>query len=1240
MSLRFRLLLASLTAPALTAGDFTEGDFENPAGLPTGNPAAPWFTTETSGDPNPIYLWDHAGTPGNRALVLKDGNGSANPDHIRQPLDAATADRFSSFTLTLDAGWRGALASDTATLRVSIWSETDGRELGGAEITLTSATAISDTWTPADGDPTAAGIQPFTVTIPHDPSDPGLAGDRVSLRIRRVDPDSGLGSSAWRSSVWIDNLSLDAPFAAEPVGTAETGLLARVVPALADRIRFEPLAASSDTFQLGHDGDQVVISGNNPNARIAGLRWYLVHHCGMHFSWSGDQTAVPDPLPLPDEAPRSSPWKWRSAHNHCVFSYSMAFWDWERWQRELDFLALHGINQAFLLTGHEKIWQNTLRRLGFSDAQIETWLPSTSHIAWWHFDNLQGYGGPLTQHEIDQEAALARQVADRMRELGIEPVTMGFYGMVPDFFGSGFPDAHIIPQGSWVGGFARPPVLDPSDPAFATTAAVYYEEMEAVLGSVRFYGGDLFHEGGNTGGLDLGPAYRAIQDGMLAHRPDATWVMFGWTGNPRQEGLDACRPDRVLVQQTSKHLGTAAPVSGSFRDYGGWIPWTWQIIDNFGGNHGLYGNFDTIATLPSRFLDGGVPGNFAGLGHSPEGIETNPLQTALYYDMFWRDEDVDVAAWLDETLAARYGKPSSPARAAWDLLARSSYRCPVQQEGIADYIFATRPRPDATRARTWSSNTPYWCELDIVEAWKLLLDAAPELAGNANYRHDLVDVTRHALNFHSKHVFDEMMAAFEARDLEAFDTRSAELLALFDDLDAVLGSDENFLLGTWLARARAKGDTPAAMARVERNARDLVTLWDGRSDSLDDYGSRSWAGLVGRHYKARWSRYIDDLRGGWSGDATPAYSGSDLELAFLDDTTAFATTPAGDTVAIAQGIHDRLAPAMRGSASLRWSVPQEETAPGTLRFDITERFEAGTPQRLTLSRQFGDASVSLQKIEILSGDVSLHSDATVSSLDGTAAVRSLPPLSPAETERVFLEVTLQGPGNHAVANGPITLATVFAATESDHVGRFEYQVGNTSYAREFRSDGSLVLFVDGEESGNWNGFTWRFVDGEAHCFRADGSLFERHYLGDRQTLFFAFESHYGPALRVPASAFYQEWADELGLASADTHPEGDLDRDGRSNLEEFLFGTDILRSDRSLTFQRSPSGLILGWLQRARPELESMSYELQSSSDLAGWDDHPDLATPAQLVGDYRQWTAAIPLTSDRRFYRLRVALR
>lgn len=983
--------------------------------------------------------------------------------------------------------------------------------------------------------------------------------------------------------------------AADP---AVEALLHRKVPALEGRIRFEELPAGSPamSFQLSHQDGEVVVRGDSTNSRAAGLHWYLKHGCGMHFSWSGDQTAVPSPLPLPEEPLRTSPWRWRSVHNHCVFSYSMAFWDWPRWEREIDFLALNGVNQAFLLTGHEKVWQNTLRRLGFSDAQIATWLPSTSHLSWWHFDNLQGEGGPLTQQEIDQEAVLARQVADRMRAFGIEPVALGFYGMVPSFFGTRFPAATLIPQGDWVGGYARPPILDPSDPAFATTAAIYYEELQKVLGPVKHFGGDPFHEGGRTGGLDLGTAFKKIQDAMLAATPEAVWVMFGWQANPNAAGLAQLQPAHVLVQQTSIHPATAVPVSGSFRNFGA-IPWTWNLIDNFGGNHGLYGNFDTLATLPSRFLKGAAPGNFAGLGHSPEAIETNPLEAALYYEMFWRDADVEVSGWLDEEIPRRYGAASPPAREAWELLARSSYRCPVAQEGISDYVFGARPGPGVSHARTWASNDRYWCELDGVEAWQRLLEAAPQLSGNGNFRYDLVDVTRHVLNFHSKRVYDEMMAAFTARDRPVFEGKAAELLGLFDDLDAVLASDRGFLLGTWLERAKAKGHDAASTARIERNARNLVTLWNGSRSDLNDYSSRSWAGLVGNYYKSRWSRYLGDLRNGWGTNGTPAYTGAALEEAFLTDRTLYPTEPQGDSVALSAALYQRLAPALRKGASLRWSLPQEPAGEVTLRFDVTERYTPGQPHQLTLSRQYGSAAVTLKRVKLMtSGGAVLGAQQTAGEIPPTGLSRSFAvAAAPPAGQRVLLEIVLQGPAARGVANGPVDFAPVFTTSRTDYVGRFQYASGGNHYFRELREDGGLALYVNGAAYAPWAGYTWQFVNGEARLFTASGALFERHRLTDMATLVFQMETNLGPAKRMPLSSFYQRWAEDRAMADAD--PAADTDQDGLSNLEEFLFGGDPSRIDQVVRIE----GFQANSRRRRDALLEAIRYELQTSSDLIRW---------------------------------------
>lgn len=49
--------------------------------------------------------------------------------------------------------------------------------------------------------------------------------------------------------------------------------------------------------------------------------------------------------------------RFRYYQNVCTVSYSFAFWDWKRWEREIDWMALNGFNLPLAFTGQEAIFQ-------------------------------------------------------------------------------------------------------------------------------------------------------------------------------------------------------------------------------------------------------------------------------------------------------------------------------------------------------------------------------------------------------------------------------------------------------------------------------------------------------------------------------------------------------------------------------------------------------------------------------------------------------------------------------------------------------------------------------------------------------------------------------------------------------------------------------------------------------------------------------------------------------------------
>lgn len=99
-------------------------------------------------------------------------------------------------------------------------------------------------------------------------------------------------------------------------------------------------------------------------------------------------------------------------------------------------------------------------------------------------------------------------------------------------------------------------------------------------------------------------------------------------------------------------------------------------------------------------------------------------------------------------------------------------------------------------------------------------------------------------------------------DFVTFETchrsHAAALLDLFDDLEAILASGSNFLLGTWLAQAKDMADDENERRSYEYNARNQITLW-GPNGEIRDYANKQWSGVVKDYFKPRWGLFLEAL---------------------------------------------------------------------------------------------------------------------------------------------------------------------------------------------------------------------------------------------------------------------------------------------------------------------------------------------------------------------------------------------
>lgn len=280
-------------------------------------------------------------------------------------------------------------------------------------------------------------------------------------------------------------------------------------------------------------------------------------------------------------------------------------------------------------------------------------------------------------------------------------------------------------------------------------------------------------------------------------------------------------------------------------------PFIWCMLQNFGGNHGLFGTVESINQGPFQaraFLNS----TMVGVGLTPEGIEQNDVIYELMTDLGWQREPVDLQQWTAAYAAQRYGTTSTQATKAWQLLLRSVYNC----SGVC----VNHNHSPLVRRPSLRMVTDLWYnQSDVYEAWRLLLGSAGELGASSTFCYDLVDVTRQAMQQLVSNYYLEVKQAFQSHALSRLLTAGGVLVYdLLPELDNLLSSDGRFLLGFWLEAARNVATSDREAESYDRNARNQLTLW-GPSGNILDYANKQLGGLVLDYYGVRWSLFVSTL---------------------------------------------------------------------------------------------------------------------------------------------------------------------------------------------------------------------------------------------------------------------------------------------------------------------------------------------------------------------------------------------
>lgn len=343
--------------------------------------------------------------------------------------------------------------------------------------------------------------------------------------LRSGEIDDVLGIDAYENSEYA------APITDEEVVENVYGIIDRTVgSAYRDWFEFELLPAlesGNDYYELSMKNGKVHIGANSGLSMAVGLNYYYTHYAGVHISEQERQTEMPSAIvPVEGTIHKETPMEIRYANNYYTLNYTFSFLDEEEFQNEYDWMALNGINLVLDLAGQEAVWIKFLQNFGYSVDAAKDWLCGPTFYAWQFMDNMENYGGPVSDEWVQQRLEMARKNQRWKRSLGMQTVMQGYAGMVPENFNDYQPDVELLEQGGWCGVY-RPPMIRTDSETFDEYSRLFFAAQEWALGDTSdYYGVDPFHEGGIRPS-DLSDEVIAdeVLNSMLEYNPDGVWVV-------------------------------------------------------------------------------------------------------------------------------------------------------------------------------------------------------------------------------------------------------------------------------------------------------------------------------------------------------------------------------------------------------------------------------------------------------------------------------------------------------------------------------------------------------------------------------------------------------------------------------------------------------------------------------------------------------------------------------------------
>ena len=622
-------------------------------------------------------------------------------------------------------------------------------------------------------------------------------------------------------------------------------LISRCSPEFVDNFVFETVEVEDgrNIFSYEPCDGKVLLKGIDTISMAVAYYRFMRDCCGAYFTV--DHALAYGEFNFPAEKSEGEiKAKYRTCFEYTTFSCSACWWSWERWEKEIDFMAMNGINMPLATVGTEAVWMKTMIELGMKEGLALASIAGPSFWSWQLSDCFDGYLPQTKKESIDKRLELGRKITDRERELGMTPILQGFTGYIFRTFIQGKIRARMHKSEEWCL-FPSQYQLSARDTMFHKVGSLFLKNQELLLGESKFYLADPFlnHPPAKRKSAFLTGVGTAVYKLISSRGDDSVWVIH--SSCAKKELLRGIPKDRILIIDNG-NLCTDSDYEGySF------IAGTQCNSGDVTAVHG-----DIAAVSANRFDKlNSDNSDVCGVGTFSDGAFSNEAFRQYSYAAVSEDNDVD--EWLAKYTKNRYGTDSEAAFEAMMLLKNSCWRSGQPAREHASVV-CTRPSVSLRHAAIGDSGSEIDYNIsDVFAAVQKLIEADGK---TYEYELDVCDVLRQALSDLANVTCKKALEGYKNKDVEQFEQNTNLFLNIIEDMDRLLLTKKEFSLPHHLTLARELGNDDDEKQNFEINLLSQITIFGPLKDNmLYDCCWKEWGGMLSTFYALRWRALFEQL---------------------------------------------------------------------------------------------------------------------------------------------------------------------------------------------------------------------------------------------------------------------------------------------------------------------------------------------------------------------------------------------